>query len=62
MVDAIVVGTGLAGLTVTLSLLDRGGHVTLIDKNKHMGGNSVYASSGINAVDPNNTSGDDSVE
>jgi flavocytochrome c len=49
VVDAIVVGTGLAGLTVSLHVLDRGGTVILIDKESKMGGNSIKASSGINA-------------
>ena len=47
--DAIVVGTGLAGLTVTLNMLDRGGRVILIEKEHSLGGNSNKASSGINA-------------
>lgn len=54
--DAIVVGTGLAGLTATLHILDRGGRVTLIEKEHRMGGNSNKASSGINAQ--NTTKGD----
>jgi flavocytochrome c len=47
--DAIVVGTGLAGLTAALEILDRGGKVVLIDKEPTVGGNSIKASSGINA-------------
>ena len=58
--DAIVIGTGLAGLAATLNILDRGGRVTLIEKEKRMGGNSNKASSGINACCPQNaTYGDD---
>lgn len=58
--DAIVVGTGLAGLAATLNILDRGGRVTLIEKEHRMGGNSNKASSGINACCPqNSTYGDD---
>mmetsp|Transcript_34338 Transcript_34338/g.72249 ORF Transcript_34338/g.72249 Transcript_34338/m.72249 type:complete len:1299 (+) Transcript_34338:130-4026(+) len=58
--DAIVVGTGLAGLAATLNILDRGGRVTLIEKEHRMGGNSNKASSGINACCPQNaTYGDD---
>ena len=30
--DAIVIGTGLAGLSATLNILDRGGRVVLIEK------------------------------
>ena len=47
--DAIVVGSGLAGLTAALNLLDRGGNVVVIEKEAKMGGNSIKASSGINA-------------
>mmetsp|Transcript_26469 Transcript_26469/g.63010 ORF Transcript_26469/g.63010 Transcript_26469/m.63010 type:complete len:525 (+) Transcript_26469:82-1656(+) len=47
--DAIVVGTGLAGLVVALELLDRGATVAVIEKEPKMGGNSIKASSGINA-------------
>lgn len=47
--DAIVVGTGLAGLTATLNILDRGGRVVLVEKEHNVGGNSNKASSGINA-------------
>lgn len=50
--DAIVVGTGLAGLTASLHILDRGGTVTLIEKESKIGGNSIKASSGINACVP----------
>ena len=47
--DAIVVGSGLAGLTAALTILDRGGRVLLIEKEHSLGGNSKKASSGINA-------------
>ena len=50
--DAIVVGTGLAGLAATLTILDNGGRVVLIDKETRIGGNSAKASSGINACCP----------
>ncbi len=52
--DAIVVGTGLAGLAAALNILDRGGRVVLIEKEHRLGGNSNKASSGINACCPNN--------
>jgi flavocytochrome c len=61
--DAIVVGSGLAGLAATLNLLDRGGKVVLLEKEHLLGGNSNKASSGINACCPTNTSApDDSLE
>ena len=48
--DAVVVGGGLAGLSAALTLLDRGAAVTIVDKEGIFGGNSAWASSGINAV------------
>ena len=60
--DVIVVGSGLAGLTTTLQALDRGGRVALVEKESTIGGNSLTASSGINACcsegNNNNQSGD----
>ena len=50
--DVIVVGTGVAGMTTALRLLDRGAHVVLIDKETKVGGNSAKASSGINGCCP----------
>ncbi len=60
--DAIVVGTGLAGLSATLNILDRGGRVIVIEKEHRLGGNSNKASSGINACCPNNSTTDDYLE
>lgn len=48
--DAIVVGSGLAGLTASLELSTRGLSVALIEKTEKLGGNSAKASSGINGV------------
>ena len=53
--DAIVVGTGLAGLAAALNILDRGGKVLIVEKEHRLGGNSNKASSGINACCPNNS-------
>ena len=47
--DAIIIGSGLAGLTTALQVCDRGGKVVLIEKEEKLGGNSIKASSGINA-------------
>lgn len=47
--DAIICGSGLAGLTTALHILDRGGKVVLLEKEPKVGGNSMKASSGINA-------------
>lgn len=60
--DAIVVGTGLAGLAATLNILDRGGRVVLIEKEHRLGGNSNKASSGINACCPQNSKYGDYLE
>lgn len=56
--DVIIIGSGLSGLTAAISLVDRGAQVLLLEKNAFMGGNSSYASSGINAVDPKSVDGD----
>lgn len=53
--DVIVVGSGLAGMTAALTLLDQGANVLLLEKENHLGGNSAKASSGINALHRNNS-------
>ena len=60
--DAVIVGTGLAGLSAALTVLDRGGRVVLVDKEGAIGGNSAKASSGINACCPHNDTWGDSKE
>lgn len=47
--DCIIVGSGLAGMTTALGCLDRGGTVVMLEKEAKLGGNSMKASSGINA-------------
>lgn len=49
MPDAIVVGGGLTGLTVTLNMLNRGGCMILLEKEPTVDSNSNKASLGINA-------------
>ena len=56
--DAIVVGSGLAGMAAALTILDRGGRVVIIEKEHLLGGNSNKASSGINACCFNSSTGD----
>lgn len=51
--DCIIVGSGLAGMTTALSCVDRGGKVLLLEKEAKLGGNSMKASSGINAAPMN---------
>ena len=60
--DAIIVGSGLAGLAAALNLLDRGGTVTIVEKEHLLGGNSNKASSGINACCPNDNEYGDFLE
>jgi flavocytochrome c len=52
--DAIIVGSGLAGMAAALNILDRGGRVVMIEKEHLLGGNSNKASSGINAYRDDN--------
>jgi flavocytochrome c len=47
---AIVVGGGLAGLSACHTLLQGGAHVTLLERNAFLGGNSTKATSGINGA------------
>ncbi|CAD7925000.1 unnamed protein product [Amoebophrya sp. A120] len=46
--DAVVVGSGLAGMSASLTALQGGARVVLLDKEPRFGGNSGKASSGIN--------------
>lgn len=46
----IVVGAGLSGGSAALTVLEAGGKVILVEKEKRFGGNSVRASSGLNAA------------
>jgi flavocytochrome c len=46
----IVVGAGLSGGSAAMTILEAGGKVILLEKEKRVGGNSVRASSGINAA------------
>jgi len=50
MPSAIVVGGGLAGLSAAHTLLQGGTHVTLLERNPFLGGNSTKATSGINGT------------
>eukprot|EP01084_Bolivina_argentea_P017351 32416_1 len=45
----IVVGAGLSGASCCLTILEAGRRVILVEKEKRLGGNSVRASSGLNA-------------
>lgn len=50
MVQVIVVGGGLAGLSAAHTVLEHGGRVLVLDKNAFLGGNSTKATSGINGA------------
>ena len=60
--DAVVVGSGLAGLAAALNILDRGGTVVIVEKENLVGGNSNKASSGVNGYCPHNETCLDSEE
>lgn len=51
---AIVIGSGLAGLSTAITILENGGNVVLVEKQSSLGGNSSKASSGINAAHSEN--------
>ncbi len=48
--NVIIIGSGLAGLSAAISILEKGGNVILLEKQENLGGNSSKASSGINGV------------
>jgi flavocytochrome c len=60
--DAVIIGSGLAGLAAALNILDRGGTVVLLEKEHRLGGNSNKASSGINGCCPQNDTYNDSLD
>ncbi|KAI9145317.1 FAD binding domain-containing protein [Paraphysoderma sedebokerense] len=47
----IVVGSGLAGLSASIEAYRAGATVTILEKEKNVGGNSAKATSGMNSVD-----------
>jgi len=49
--DVIVVGGGLAGLSATIESARHGARVTIVEKEKSLGGNSAKATSGMNGAD-----------
>ncbi|KAK6465329.1 FAD binding domain-containing protein [Scheffersomyces coipomensis] len=46
----VVIGSGLAGLSTCLNLIEQGFKVILLEKTDKIGGNSIKASSGINGI------------
>merc|ERR1712151_1105339 len=48
--QAIVIGGGLAGMSAANTVLECGGKVLLVDKSSFCGGNSTWATSGINGA------------
>jgi len=49
--DVIVIGGGLAGLSATIEAARHGARVTIVEKEKSLGGNSAKATSGMNGAD-----------
>lgn len=47
----VIVGSGLAGLTASLTVAEQGHEVILLEKSTDIGGNSIKASSGINGTE-----------
>lgn len=52
--DVIIIGTGGAGMSAAVEVLNAGGSVILIDKLLSTGGNTILAGSAMNAADPEN--------
>ncbi|GAA6005543.1 hypothetical protein JCM11491_003680 [Sporobolomyces phaffii] len=50
MASVLVIGGGLSGLSAAHSVYERGGNVTVLEKNPFFGGNSTKATSGINGA------------
>lgn len=50
-VDVIIVGGGLAGISAAIEACRHGARVTIVDKEKSLGGNSAKATSGINGAE-----------
>lgn len=46
----IIIGAGLSGGSAALTVLEAGGKVVIVEKEPRLGGNSVRASSGLNAA------------
>ncbi len=49
--DVIVIGSGNAGLSAAATAAERGARVTLLEKKKSVGGNSIISGGVYNAVD-----------
>ena len=48
--DVIVIGGGLAGISAAIEATRHGSKVTIIEKEKNLGGNSAKATSGENQI------------
>lgn len=51
--DAVIVGSGGAGLTAAIQAHELGTNVVVFEKNEKLGGNTIKASSGMNASESN---------
>ncbi len=50
--DVIIVGSGFSGLSAAIEAYDAGANVIILEKMHTLGGNSILAGGGVNAVDP----------
>ena len=50
--DVVVIGSGGAGMSAALEVVEAGGSVIIIDKMASVGGNTILAGSAMNAADP----------
>lgn len=50
--EVLIIGTGYTGLAAAIEAHDAGSKVIILEKNPFVGGNSITASGGYNAVDP----------
>jgi succinate dehydrogenase/fumarate reductase flavoprotein subunit len=50
--DVLIVGTGYAGLSAAIEAYGMGADVLVLDKRHTTGGNSIIATGGVNAADP----------
>ena len=50
--DVVVIGSGAAGLSAAIAAADEGASVLLLERNRHLGGDTLLAGGYFNAVDP----------
>jgi urocanate reductase len=50
--DVLVVGSGAAGLSAAIAAHDAGARALVIEKDRHVGGNTIISGGAVNSVDP----------